>query len=170
MRLSDQVDRDRDQRESDRRLRVRAGVEAGGQHLDQDVGGQADREGGERPGGGERVVGGERAMLEQAADDRLGGDDQRGGGGQGEEQRELEPLFWIPSRRARRRRRAGARWSAAARCRGRCRSGRAAAGSAGRHNRCRRPSLRAGSGAASVVETTRLICIAPAPAAAGRSA
>ena len=88
--IADQVDADRPDGEPHRRPGVAAGVEAGGQHLDQHVGGQADRESRKRPAAQDRIARGEGAVLEEAADDRLGGEDEGGGGGQGEEEGELD--------------------------------------------------------------------------------
>ena len=91
MRLSDEVHADRNHREAHRRLRVVPRIIAGRQHLHEHVGGQADREGGERPAASDACRSAVKcAVLEQAADDRLGRKDEGDRRRQGQEQRELD--------------------------------------------------------------------------------
>jgi hypothetical protein len=76
----------------DRRLHVLAGVEAGRQHLDQHVGGQArddDREDERRR---RRVLRGELAALEERRHDRSGSHRKRHGGGEGKQHRQFGRL------------------------------------------------------------------------------
>ena len=76
--------------DDDRRAGVLAGEEGGRQHLDEDVGGQADREGRKRPAVGRCRIRAEGAALEEDMDDRPGEGDEGGGGGQRQQQAELD--------------------------------------------------------------------------------
>ena len=77
-------------RHDDRRSRVLAREEGRRQDLDEHIGGQADREGGESTGGGRGRMRVEGAALEQHMDDRAGDGDKRRRGGQRQQEAELD--------------------------------------------------------------------------------
>ena len=86
------VDDQHHRRGLDRGGGVLARIEAGGQHLDQHVGGQAEDDDRQHGGGDVGVARGEFSALEQRAGKRPGGDAQGERGGQGQEHAEVERL------------------------------------------------------------------------------